>query len=324
MSRSVSNSVRTPETHPLIAQRGDRRWFVDGRGRKLEIRDGFAAGIFRGDRAMVTSATGYAGVVGHLAGDMAGVRNRVGLGLHTLKLCGVQASGRESLVVGASDGRECLWLAHETGGRVTGIDVEPATRPNDEAIRGLGACVGTIDEEDLLRRVELRREDACRMAFADQTFDAVFSWQTFEHVMDPGAALREIRRVLRVGGLAFLEYNPFFSIDGAHWAATIDVPWAHARLDGPDLAIAVDLLHLDPQPWAATFVQTGINRLCLADLRRAAAEAGLEVVALLPRLRTEDLLLLDPSVADEIRGRYPRAELMDLGSRIVRVVLRRR
>lgn len=48
--------------------------------------------------------------------------------------------------------------------------------------------------------------DVQRLAFADETFDKVFSFHCIEHVPDLGAALREMDRVLRPGGLLLLVY----------------------------------------------------------------------------------------------------------------------
>ena len=50
--------------------------------------------------------------------------------------------------------------------------------------------------------------DTCYLPFEDETFDAVFSKDTFEHIWDTDAALREQTRVLRPNGrLAVLVGN---------------------------------------------------------------------------------------------------------------------
>jgi len=54
-------------------------------------------------------------------------------------------------------------------------------------------------ETEYLRRVDPPDFD---LPFEDGYFDFVYSTSVMEHVTDPGSALREIRRVLRPGGLS--------------------------------------------------------------------------------------------------------------------------
>lgn len=46
--------------------------------------------------------------------------------------------------------------------------------------------------------------DLCRLPFPDASFDLVFASHVLEHIFDDRAAVREIRRVLRPGGIAIL------------------------------------------------------------------------------------------------------------------------
>ena len=47
------------------------------------------------------------------------------------------------------------------------------------------------------------RADAHVLPFADASFDAVLSYAVFEHLYDPAHAAREVRRVLKSGGIFF-------------------------------------------------------------------------------------------------------------------------
>lgn len=62
---------------------------------------------------------------------------------------------------------------------------------------------------DLSQSVRLRKPFACaaatRLPFGNATFDVVWSITVLEHVDQPEAALAEIRRVLKPGGLLFLK-----------------------------------------------------------------------------------------------------------------------
>jgi SAM-dependent methyltransferase len=58
--------------------------------------------------------------------------------------------------------------------------------------------------------------DATRMGFEDRAFDFVYSHSVFEHIDDPAAALSEVGRVLRPGGVAYISVHLFTSHSGAH------------------------------------------------------------------------------------------------------------
>ena len=60
------------------------------------------------------------------------------------------------------------------------------------------------------------RADGTQLPFRDASFDLVVSHAVIEHVKNPGAYLREARRVLRPGGRLFLETAPYLSPSGVH------------------------------------------------------------------------------------------------------------
>ncbi|MCX5769423.1 MAG: methyltransferase domain-containing protein, partial [Candidatus Hydrogenedentes bacterium] len=97
--------------------------------------------------------------------------------------------------------------------------------------RELGRALG-------LRRVPRLRclqMDAAEMTFADESFDAVMSFSVFEHLPDPGRVLREIRRVLRPGGVAYISIHLYTCDNGCHdprlyGRSRAGLPlWAHLR-----------------------------------------------------------------------------------------------
>ncbi len=62
----------------------------------------------------------------------------------------------------------------------------------------------------------------------DDSFDAVISWSAFEHIHNPVATIREVRRVLRPDGIFFVQTYPFFlSEHGSHLEEWYPQGFAH-------------------------------------------------------------------------------------------------
>jgi len=57
-----------------------------------------------------------------------------------------------------------------------------------------------LKEQAGFKNVAFRREDIKRLSFADGTFDHIFVCFVLEHLDDPVAALKELKRVIRTGG----------------------------------------------------------------------------------------------------------------------------
>ena len=64
------------------------------------------------------------------------------------------------------------------------------------------------------------------LAFENDSFDVVFSYDSFEHFSDPASVLSEIYRVTKPGGCIYLEFGPLFlSPMGLHAYRQITVPY---------------------------------------------------------------------------------------------------
>lgn len=107
-------------------------------------------------------------------------------------LLGQLEAGAEILDVGCGPGTITAGLgALVPDGRVVGIDA--AADVLDEA-RAESARLG-------LGNVRYEVGDVYQLAFADSSFDVVHAHQVLQHLSDPVAALTEMRRVCRGGGI---------------------------------------------------------------------------------------------------------------------------
>jgi ubiquinone/menaquinone biosynthesis C-methylase UbiE len=117
--------------------------------------------------------------------------------------------GMSLLDVGCGPGTITTDLAARVApGAVVGIDRAEAVI--EEACRLLKGVVGASN-------VEFRTADVYRLGLEDEAFDVVHAHQVLQHLTDPVAALVEMRRVLRKGGILAIRDSDY---GGFVWAPT--------------------------------------------------------------------------------------------------------
>lgn len=85
-------------------------------------------------------------------------------------------------------------------------------------------------------RLRFEAADGNALPFEDDRFDVVLSWGSLEHIAGGyGRTLREIRRVLRPGGLLFVHPGLFYGEYGNHLGEFFDDPWLHLKLPEAEL-----------------------------------------------------------------------------------------
>lgn len=129
-------------------------------------------------------------------------------------------AGQRVLEVGCSDGLTCDLVAHEGPASVTGVDM-----------------LQTVGLRHNNPRCTFHHLDATTLPFADSSFDLVYSIATFEHVSDPLATLKTIKRMLRPGGYGYIQAAPlYYSPFGHHMFGYFDhYPWIHVRLSKTEI-----------------------------------------------------------------------------------------
>ncbi len=175
------------------------------------------------------------------------------------ELLGSKLEGRDILVVGPGQQLlEMAYFAHRN--HVTGIDLDviPQHPSALEYLRMLRSNGGIRTLKTVGRKLtgfdrafhqEVERQagmpmpkdlnlvamDAGAMTFPDRSFDCVYSHSCFEHLAEPAAVIRQIARVLRPGGLAYISVHLYTSDSGCHDTRIFagrrsSIPsWSHLR-----------------------------------------------------------------------------------------------
>jgi ubiquinone/menaquinone biosynthesis C-methylase UbiE len=189
------------------------------------------------------------------------------------------------LDAGCARGTITLGLARKTApGQVIGIDIEDTQFRN---AREQAQCEGL--------NVEFRKASAYELSFEDGSFDAVFSHALLEHLSDPAAAILELRRVLKPGGLIGLRAGDLGGL-------LID-----AASEGPAQAFSA---YLEKQKEGSKDPNVG------RKLARLMRNAGFEVQKMTASYEviTDILLQLGPALAQEVAAPGSFCGLQDRGA----------
>jgi len=112
--------------------------------------------------------------------------------------------GMTVLDLGCGSGAFTPFVARVVGeqGKVFAVDVQPAM------LKQLERNLSKPENQDI-KNIEMKQASAYDLLFEDEAFDLVYMVTVLQEIPDRGKALREIRRILRPGGiLAVTEFLP--------------------------------------------------------------------------------------------------------------------
>lgn len=195
---------------------------------------------------------------------------------------GVDLRGTRVADIGCGDGVMDLGLFLQAGpSALVGFDIKqvnPADLLARAAAEGAVPAGGTAALPDGLRF------DVCepdRLPAEDASFDHVFSWSAFEHVLRPLPVLGEIHRVLRPGGMLMIQLWPFYhSKHGSHLWDWFPEGFGQLLHDPFEVERRVRDESDRGPAWTDALLEAfrELNRMTLDDLHRALLQTHFDVV----------------------------------------------
>jgi len=187
-------------------------------------------------------------------------------------------TGMRAADVGCGDGLVDLGLAHKARPReLVGYDIE---RTDERQLVEMARLTGVARR--LPRGLRFEESTDTMIPAEDASFDYVVSWSVFEHATDPVTLALEMRRIVRPGGLVFVQLYPFYmSQHGSHLWDWFPEGFEQFRRTESEIerVLRDDPGLLGPE-WAEEqlHIYRTLNRLTIDDLQRALIRAALRVV----------------------------------------------
>lgn len=158
------------------------------------------------------------------------------------------ASIRSCFEVGCGDGMVCSVFAGN-GIQATALDFDDHM----------------FDERAKQNGVTFLVADANSLPLPNEIFDLVFSYNSFEHIMEPERALSECLRVLKPGGYLYITFNPMYlAPKGFHAYKSTQVPFLQVLFDERTIKDFIKINHLPD----ITFSFTALNKRSVSDYRK--------------------------------------------------------
>ncbi|HTZ43875.1 MAG TPA: class I SAM-dependent methyltransferase [Jatrophihabitans sp.] len=188
---------------------------------------------------------------------------------------GISLTGKRVADIGCGDGIIDLGVALTAKPeRLVGFDI---LTTDVELLEQRAAELAGV--ETLPDNLFFATSDEVRLPAEDASFDYVISWSAFEHIADPVAVLREVRRILVDEGVLFIQLWPFYN--SAHGTHLVDwYPDGFAQFRHPNADILQKVRTAGPDAMATEMLEVyrTLNGITADDLQAALWQAGFRIV----------------------------------------------
>ncbi|MEJ1157890.1 class I SAM-dependent methyltransferase [Prosthecomicrobium sp. N25] len=206
-----------------------------------------------------------------------------------------------------------------------------------EGGRVVFASTDILHFDDFYSKITLLQMSASEIYFKDNMFDIVISNAVFEHVQNPKRVLTELYRVLKPGGGAAINWNPYagFRMGGHDIGMPYHYPWAHLRLPEDRHVEMLGQVFSNPALYSTAFppqhtptperaaiyakdpalfrkqISYDLNKMRIPEFLDYAHSAGFELLSSVPHIPDEDRRFLTPEILAEL-SQYGEDELLQL------------
>lgn len=204
------------------------------------------------------------------------------------------------------------------------------------------ASTDILHFDEFFSKITLLQMSASDMWFKDEMFDVVISNAVFEHVQKPKEVLSELFRILKPGGGAAINWNPFAGLrmGGHDIGLPYYYPWAHLRLCKDEHIEKLRTVFSTPELYKTAFppehtptderasvyrkdpelflsqMSYGLNKLRIAEFLSYAEAVGFKIMLSEPVIFDEDRKYLTDEIRSEL-GAYTEEELLQVLHRCV-------
>jgi len=159
--------------------------------------------------------------------------------------------------------------------------------------------------------------DAACLGLKTSSFDLAYAWSVFEHLPQPQPVLAEIRRVLKPGGLLYIQIAPlYYSAFGHHCWEHVSDPFAHLKWTQERFRTQVMASRSSPERVRRDWqTYEGLNRLTVGGLQKLLLDQGWALRRSI--LQCDDLKEVD------LEGPLARIPLQDLAAVQINLVAKK-